>query len=51
TVKIDVSGLDIKKADLCDLMERELGSEILKFSEGIITVTIKPYEILTFRLR
>ncbi len=51
TVRIDVSGLDIKKADLCDLMERELGSEILKFSEGVITVTIKPYEILTFRLR
>ncbi|MBP5152205.1 MAG: alpha-mannosidase, partial [Lachnospiraceae bacterium] len=42
TVNIDVSALNVKKADLCDLMEREIDSELIGFSEGRITVTIKP---------
>ena len=36
---------------MCDLTEKDLEDEPLSFADGVITATIKPYEILTFRLR
>lgn len=49
-VKIDVSGLKVRTAIPCDLMEREIKDEYTSFENGVITTVIKPYEILTFRL-
>lgn len=50
TVKIDVSGLKAKTAISCNLLEKEIEDEFTAFEDGIITTTIKPYEILTFKL-
>ena len=48
--KIDLSAMNIRFASACDLMERELAGEEAKLENGVLTVNIKPYEILTYRL-
>lgn len=50
TVKIDVSSLGARTAIPCDLLETEIPDEYSAFENGVITTTIKPYEILTFRV-
>lgn len=49
-VSIDLKRLNVRSVIPCDLLEREIASEDVSFSGGIMTTCIKPYEILTFRL-
>ncbi|MCR5278186.1 MAG: alpha-mannosidase [Lachnospiraceae bacterium] len=49
-VSIDVNRMDIKTVIPCNLLEQEIEEDAVSLADGVITVNIKPYEILTFRL-